>query len=98
MPLNDHFGALLAKLHPHTDTIRDFLARADADGVIPVHRIFSAGAEDDDIIEPGRVIGEAERLRGQHPLLGFVLDHNLIDFAAHTRVVFDFDEYGDEYI
>jgi hypothetical protein len=61
-----------------------------------VVRRFEAGAEDEHIVEPGRSVGRLERLRGQHPLLGFGLDRDILDLATRLGVGFGFDEYGDE--
>ena len=95
--LIEHIAALMAKLEPREHEIQTLLSSSDADGWIRAVRRFGAGAEDDDIVEPGRLVGGLERLRGQHPLLGFALDHRTIELAARMHVGFDFDEYGDEY-
>ena len=96
-PLDEHFAALLARLEPREQEIQTFLSSSDAHGWIRAVRRFEAGAEDDNIVEPGRLVGGLERLRGQHPLLGFALDVRIVELAARMHVGFDFDEYGDEY-
>lgn len=95
--LDEHLSALFAKLDPLSDKVQAFLGSADATGVIEVVRNFSAGVEEDHVLAPHKPPEGVERLPGQHPLLGFHLDHQLIAFAAHTHVDIDFDEYGDEY-
>jgi hypothetical protein len=37
-----------------------------------------------------------KRSPGQHPLLGFHMDAELVAFAAQVGVGFDFDEYADQ--
>jgi Domain of unknown function (DUF4279) len=96
-PLDEQFAALVARLEPREREIQRFLSSSDAQGWILAVRRFEAGAEDDAIVEPGRLLGGLERLRGQHPLLGFALDGRIVELAARMHVGFDFDEYGDEY-
>ena len=96
--LNDHLSALVAKIEPYTSLIRAFLDSSDADGQFNVVREFEAGPELDGIVDVGRYgPGNLERLRGQHPLLGFHLDRDVLDLASSLGVDFDFDEYGDEF-
>lgn len=38
--------------------------------------------------------GQLERLRGQHPLLSFVITPELLAYAALAGLGFDFDKYG----
>lgn len=96
--LSDHFAALVARIEPFAPQIRAFLDSSDADGQFSIVRKFEAGPELDTIVDVGRVgPGYLERIRGQHPLLGFHLDQHILDLANGLGVGFDFDEYGDEY-
>lgn len=95
--LNAHFTSIVSRLRGSEDRIRAFLASADGDGQITVVRKFDPGPEDQAIIEPGRLVDGLERLRGQHPLLGFHLDADVLNLAVRLGVEIDFDEYGDEY-
>ncbi len=96
--LNAHLSALAAKIEPYARLIRTFLDSSEADGQFSIVRKFEAGPELDAIVDVGRYgPGNLERLRGQHPLLGFHLDREVIDLATSLGVDFDFDEYGDEF-
>ncbi len=95
-PLDDQFAALLARLLPFQAAIGQLLADGAATGVLQVVRNTEPGPEDREIIEPSSG-PDWTRVRGQHPLLGFRLDPELIAFAYNLGVAIDFDEYGDEY-
>jgi len=95
--LDDHFEALLAKLVGSAERVRTLIGGAEVRGEFVIGRYFEPGPEEERITQPGRQIGDLERLRGQHPLLGFVITPGLVAYAALARLGFDFDEYGDEY-
>jgi hypothetical protein len=96
--LNDHLAALASKISPFIQHIRSFLDSSDAHGQFSIVRKFESGSELETIVDVGRNgPGNLERLRGQHPLLGFHLDREIVDLAHDLGVDFDFDEYGDEY-
>jgi hypothetical protein len=96
--LDTHFAALVERIAPCTSQIRAFLESSDSEGCFSVVRKFEAGPELDAIADIGRIgPGNLERLRGQHPLLGFALDGATLDLAHTLGVGFGFDEYGDEY-
>lgn len=97
VPLEDHLDALLARLEPHVDRIGALVGAGHTTGALQIVRHFEVGAEDDAVLDPGRGVDGLERLRGQHPLLGFHLDHRLVRFADQARLTIDIDEYGDEY-
>lgn len=96
-PLDDHLDALLTRLEPYVERIGALFVAGHTTGVIQIVRYFEVGAEDDDVIEPGRRVEGLERLRGQHRLLGFHLDYRLLRFAGQAQIAIDVDEYGDEY-
>jgi hypothetical protein len=95
-PLDAHFDALLTRLMPHTDSIKRLLADGEATGVLQVVRFTEPGPEDEAIIEPTSG-PDWERLGGQHPLLGFHLNTDVLRLAVDLGVEIDFDEYGDEH-
>ena len=96
VPLNDHFEALLARLAGSASRVRALLDEGAVDGVIRVVRRFDPGPEDVEIVKPGRQVGNLEKVGGQHPLVGFGIDAELLKYAAEANLVFDFDEYADE--
>lgn len=96
-PLDDHLDALLIRLEPYAEGISALLVTGHTTGVVQIVRYFEIGAEDHDVIEPGPRVEGLERLRGQHRLLGFHLDHRLLRFAGQAQIAIDVDEYGDEY-
>ena len=95
-PLDDHFAALRVRLGDTARRLRDLQETEEVTAVIQVVRSFEPGPEDRNINEPGRVVGDLERLGGQHPLVGFDITPELVSYAAEAGIGFDFDEYGDE--
>ncbi len=95
--LDDHFEALLAKLVGSAERVRALIKGAEVGGEFVIGWYFEPGPEEERTIEPGRQNRDFERLRGQHPLLGFVITPGLVAYAALAGLGFDFDEYGDEY-
>ena len=97
IPLDGHFAALVTKLESHAARIRGFLANTDAGACLQVVRYFTPGPEDRQVLSDNIVeVPGMERLGGQHPLLGFKVDHSFIRLAADLGVEISFDEYGDE--
>lgn len=94
--LDEHFQSLLARLTGSASKLRELTVSGEVDAVIQIVRHFTPGPEDRRISEPGRHRGDFERLRGQHPLVGFGIEAGLITYAAEAGIGFDFDEYGDE--
>lgn len=94
--LDDHFAALRVRLGDSASRLRNLQETEEVTAVIQVVRSFDPGPEDRHISEPGRVVGDLERLGGQHPLVGFDLSPDLVSYAAEAGIGFDFDEYGDE--
>lgn len=94
--LDDHFEALLALLSPHLDRIGALTEGGEVGACLTVVRRFEPEPEDQAVLEryvqPG-----FDRLRGQHPLVGFVLTPQLLRFLSATGASVDFDEYCDEY-
>jgi hypothetical protein len=82
---------LVARLQPARDAIKELIAKEDVLPVLQVVRGFDdEGGEEEN---PSPVQG-LEKLPGQHQLLGWHLDLQLIDFLADLRVELDADEYG----
>lgn len=96
LPLDDHFRSLLTRLGDSAIRVRDLVRDDLATATIEVVRHFEAGPEDRHISEPGRRVGDLERLRGQHPLVGFGIEPGLLAYAALAGIAFEFDEYADE--
>ncbi len=95
-PLDDHFGALRARLGDSASYVRNLQERDEVSVVIQVVRSFEPGPEDCRVTEPGRLVGDFERLRGQNPLIGFDISPDLVSYAAQAGIGIDFDEYGAE--
>lgn len=95
-PLDDHFESLRVRLGDTADRLRNLQETEDVSAVIQVVRSYGLGPEDRHISEPGRYREVYERLRGQHPLVGFDISPDLVSYAARAGIGFDFDEYGDE--
>jgi hypothetical protein len=95
-PLDDHFAALRARLGDSASRLRNLQETDEVTAVIQVVRSFEPGPEDRHTSEPGRFVGDIERLGGQHPLVGFDISHDLVSYAAEAGIGFDFDEYSDE--
>jgi Domain of unknown function (DUF4279) len=94
--LDEHFDSLLARVSGSASRIRELIESGQVDAVIQVVRHFTPGPEDPRISEPGGHLEGYERLRGQHPLVGFGIESGLVAYAAEAGITFDFDEYGDE--
>lgn len=96
LPLDDHFESLRTRLGDSAARLGELLRTEHVSAVVQVVRYFEPGPEDRHITEPGRHVGDYERVRGQHPLVGFDIAPDLVAFAAEAGIGFDFDEYGDE--
>jgi hypothetical protein len=96
LPLGHHLDALLARLGDSAHRLRQLTIDEEVSAVIQVVRRFDPGPEDRHVVEPGPPPGEVERLGGQHRLLGFSIEAELLAYAAVAGIGFDFDEYGDE--
>ena len=96
LPLDDHLRSLVTRLGDSAVRVRNLARDGEASATIQVVRYFEPGPEDRLISEPGRHVGDLERLRGQHPLVGFEIEPGLIEYAAQAGIGFDFDEYADE--
>lgn len=94
--LDHHFESLRVRLGDTAEHLRNLQETEDVSAVIQVVRSFEPGPEDRHISEPGRYGEDYERLRGQHPLVGFEISPDLVTYAARAGTGFDFDEYGDE--
>ena len=67
--LDDHFEALLTKLVGSAERVRALIEGAEVGGEFVIGRYFEPGPEEERIVEPGRQIGDFERLRGSTPCL-----------------------------
>ena len=94
-----HLAALFERITPAFDALKKFVEHGEHSALIQIVWYFEPGAEDDTVLaahgrsEPSDV----HILRGQHPLLGFGLQVELISRLASLGLAVDFDEYGDEY-
>jgi hypothetical protein len=97
-PLDDHFEALLPRLTPARDRLRDLLSDGSATGWLQVVRYFEEGDEDFDEATYGMDEATVERglrrFSGQHPFLGFGLGWEMLDLLHFISADIDFDEYG----
>jgi hypothetical protein len=93
----DHLlGVLMQRVGPLEGAIREVLNLPDVRGGLQVVRQFEEGPEESSVVDPVRTVGGLERLGGQHPLLGFALDSEVLAFAARLQLTMSFDEYGPE--
>ncbi len=67
--VDDHFEALLTKLVGSAERVRALIEGAEVGGEFVIGRYFEPGPEEERIVEPGRQIGDFERLRGSTPCL-----------------------------
>src|SRR5262245_45349890 len=77
LTLDEHFGSLLARVAGSASRLRDLIESGEVDAAIQVVRRFTPGPEDRRVSEPRRYVGDYERLRGQHPLVGFGIEGGL---------------------
>ena len=98
-PIGPHLETLLPRIEPAKDRIRELLRRGNGTFArLEVVRYFEEGDEEFDEATYG--LGEEElakgwtRVSGQHPFLGFALEHDVIAFLNYIGAYMDFDEYG----
>ena len=99
--VDEQIAVVMGRLTPHQEAITQLLRSIDKEGpgcggVLRVVRYFDDedGAEESPrsvVLEDGE---ELERLPGQHQLLGWHLDSDVISFLHAVGADLDVDEYG----
>lgn len=89
--VDEQIPSLLDRIDPIAEDLRSLLERSDVDGVIEVVREFGHPEGQDE--EDGRR-GDLIKLRGQHQLLGFALEAEVLARLVRLGLSLDFDEYG----
>ncbi|MFC7619479.1 DUF4279 domain-containing protein [Microlunatus sp. GCM10028923] len=96
--VDEQIGQLLVRLRPHRDAIAEFareLRRDDPNhggGRFFVVRNFDHEDGEEELLSPPDA--EFQKLPGQHQLLGFDLDAELMAFLVEAQADLDVDEYG----
>lgn len=98
LTVDDQVGLILARLRPHAEAIAALAAEladddpVDGGAVLHVVRYFGAAdGEEEGFDEPDAAL---QKLPGQHQLLGWTLERDVLDFLQVTGAVLDVDEYG----
>jgi hypothetical protein len=91
--IGEQVERVMGRLAPARDAIRDLVASSDDIAAwLQIVRYFNAEAGEEEeitVTEDG-----LEKLSGQHQLLGWHLDREVIAFLADVGAEFDADEYG----
>jgi hypothetical protein len=93
MTVDQQVATVLSRLLPIARKIADLRKDfPDVDAVLQIVRTFDDpdGAEED--LTPSEL--GYEKLAGQHQLLGWHLDHDVLNFLHLTGAELDVDEYG----
>lgn len=98
LTVDEQVGQIMRRLRPHRDSIaalsRELAARdpGQAGAVLEVVRDFDdPDGEEEELSPPD---AELQKLPGQHQLLGWSLDHEVLEFLVVTGAHLDVDEYG----
>jgi hypothetical protein len=94
-PVDEMTAELIARIRPVASDIRDLVSSSVVSAVIQVVRYFNDDAGDEEQFGEVKVDGQLlEKLLGQHQLLGFHLDAEVLGFLSETGIELDLDEYG----
>lgn len=90
--VEEQIRRLVARLQPASAAISELVSASGVATVLQVVRYFNDKAGDGPA--DSGVIEGMEKLPGQHHLLGWHLDAEVIRFLAEVKADFDVDEYG----
>jgi hypothetical protein len=98
LTVDEQIGWIIKRLHPYRDQIAAFsqeLAAQDPEHGGPVLRVVryfnDPDGEEEELSPPEAAL---QKLAGQHQLLGWVLDREVLAFLLATGADLDADEYG----
>lgn len=95
--IDEQADRVFQRIRPHTDSMRDLVATSPVGAILSIFRDFDADDGEDkaltESITPG---GEVPtKLAGQHQLLGWHLDAEILAFLVSVGADIDCDEYGE---
>jgi len=94
-PVNDMLTELLRRLEPVIATIATVVREMPVQARLQLVRTFDdPEGVDDEGATPEMAVRGLEKLGGQHHLLGWHLDRQVLDFLEKTNAELDVDEYG----
>jgi hypothetical protein len=98
LTVDQQIGRIMQRLRPHQDQIvamsQALTSESPRHGgaVLRVVRYFDdADGEDEELSPPGAAL---QKLAGQHQLLGWTLEREVLEFLLATGAYLDVDEYG----
>lgn len=92
LTVTEQVAHVIARVGPKRSAIRALVdSSAQISAWLQVVRYFDA---DDGEEEASTVIGDLEKLPGQHQLLGWHLSADALDFVRDVHAEIDVDEYG----
>lgn len=94
-PVDVMVSELITRLRPFAPQITTLVTSGEVDAVLQVVRCLDDPDGEPENVDPRDVDGQSlEKLPGQHDLLGFHLDTDVLRFLADTGIELDVDEYG----
>jgi hypothetical protein len=101
MTVDEQIRAVIDRLRPHRQKVADLIEQLSGDeppglAVLQVVRYFDDEDGVDEVIRITELStgGQLESLPGQHQLLGWHLDMDVIEFLRSVSAEMDVDEYG----
>jgi hypothetical protein len=98
LTVDEQIDRVMARLRPYRERIAALVQAITADGfeydgaVLEVVRHFDDADGEEERLDPPEAA--LQRLAGQHQLLGWSLDREVLEFLLATGAHFDVDEYG----
>jgi hypothetical protein len=92
LPIDEMIGQVMARLAPSRAAIRELVKTSDhTTAWLQIVRNFNTDDGEDEVID---VDDGLEKLAGQHQLLGWHLNRDVLDFLSEVGAELDADEYG----
>jgi hypothetical protein len=91
LTVDEQISMLLTRLQPARAAIRDLTATEDVVAVLQVVRYLD---DDEGELELSTIVRGMKKLPGQHHLLGWHLDLEVMRFLCEVGADLDIDEYG----
>ena len=92
LDVGEQIAAVVERLRPVQPAVRGLVAHSNVVSVLQVVRYLD-GTWGGDADSPSELAGFT-KLEGQHHLLGWHLDFEILEFLVGLRVSLDVDEYG----